>query len=397
VIKKLEDERQNMIKIGIDVHGVADLNPHLFSELSRILVDNGHEVHILTGAERTDELEHEIRCVLGLSFTHFFSTTSYHKNAGTEITYIDGNPYMDNKIWNRAKAEYCRKHDIQLHIDDSDVYGKYFKTPYAKFEFKRSHDDELSWPPFKEKAGTNEMPLENDGGLKEEHYRNPSVTVDIVICTLINGCLNVLLVKRKNTPFNGHWALPGGFIHVEDNEGLDAVAARKIKEKTGLPQLYIEQLKTYGDVDRDPRTRVITTAYYSLLNRSQIDLENMKSTENSEETRWFPLQHVEKDSAFRNEKLAFDHGQIVSDLKKRLQGKISHVPIAFEFLDKSFTWSDLRTVYEAVLGKKLDPANFKKKIKSQYKIKELKTRKYNPSAGRPPVYICFEGVKDQYI
>lgn len=386
-----------MIKIGIDVHGVADSSPHLFSELSRILVDNGHEVHILTGAEHTEELEHEIRYILGLSFTHFFSTTSHHKNAGTEITYIDGNPYMDNKIWNRAKAEYCRKNDIQLHIDDSDVYGKYFKTPYAKFEFNRTHDDELATLLFKKKTDTDNNPLETDVGPKEKEYRNPSVTVDIVICTLINGYLNVLLVKRKSTPFIGHWALPGGFIHIEDNEGLDAAAARKIKEKTGLPHLYIEQLKTYGDVDRDPRTRVITTAYYSLINQSLIDLENLKSTENSEETRWFPLQYVEKDSVSRNEKLAFDHGQILSDLKKRLQGKISHTPIAFEFLDKSFTWSALRSVYEAVLGKKLDPANFKKKIKSQYKIKELKTRKHNPSAGRPPAYISFEGVKDQYI
>jgi len=91
-----------MIKIGIDVHGVADTIPHFFSELTRILVENGHEVHILTGAEHTDALEYELKHVLKLSWTHFFSTTSFHKVAGTEITYIDGNPYMDNKIWNRA-------------------------------------------------------------------------------------------------------------------------------------------------------------------------------------------------------------------------------------------------------------------------------------------------------
>lgn len=381
-----------MIKIGIDVHGVADSNPHFFSELSRLLIDNGHEVHILTGAEQTKELEYEIRYILGLSYTHFFSTTSHNKNAGVEITYIDGNPYMDNKIWNKAKAEYCLKHGIHLHIDDSDVYGKYFKTPYAKFEYKSSHDD-LPIMTFIEKTDTGDTLLE----LKEKEYRNPSVTVNIVICTLINGCLNVLLVKCETPPFNGYWALPGGFIHVEDNEGLDAAAARKIKEKTGIPNLFIEQLKTYGDVDRDPRTRVITTAYYSLLNWSLIDIEKTRPLGNTEDFRWFPLKDIEKDLILRNEKLAFDHGQIVSDLKKRLQGKISHAPIAFEFLDKAFTWSDLRSVYEAVLGKKLDPANFKKKIKSQYNIKELKTRKHILSAGRPPAYISFEGVKDQYI
>ncbi len=385
-----------MIKIGIDVHGVADANPHFFSALSRILVENGHEVHILTGAEHTPELEHEIRHILGLSFTHFFSTTSHHKKAGTVITYIDGNPYMDNKIWNRAKAEYCRNHGIHLHIDDSDVYGKHFETPYAKYEF--NHTGESSFP-------TRTLPecLDDCSGqsgnlepVKERSCNNPSVSVDIAICSLIDGSLNVLLIKRKFAPFKGHWALPGGFIHSEDSEHLDAAAARKIREKTGLSHLYIKQLKTYGDVDRDPRTRVITTAYYSLVNKSLMGLETLAPDETAEDTRWFPLAQVEKDSIFRKEKLAFDHAQIVNDLKKRLQGKISHDPIAFELLDTTFTWGDLRSVYEAVLCKKLDPANFKKKIRAQYKIKELKAKKNGASAGRPPTHLRFEGVKDQY-
>lgn len=386
-----------MMKIGIDVHGVADANPHLFSELSRMLVENGHEVHVLTGAEYTEALEHEIRNILGLSFTHFFSTTSHHKKIGTEITYIDGNPYMDNKIWNRAKAEYCRKHGIQLHIDDSDVYGKYFTTPYAKFEQKRSEDGDSTSKFSTDNAYAGSLSFGTGEQSMEKELKNPSVTVDIAICSLIEGHLNVLLVKRKYPPFKDQWALPGGFIHVEDSEDLDAAAARKVKEKTTLSHLYIDQLKTYGDVDRDPRSRVITTAYYSLVNRMLVERQNSEILENSEETRWFPIHAVGKDSVFIHEKMAFDHAQIISDLKKRLQKKIAYSPIAFELLDKTFTWTELRSVYEAVLGKKLDPANFKKKIKSQYKIKELKTRKNNPSAGRPPVFICFEGVKDQYI
>lgn len=383
-----------MIKIGIDVHGVADRCPHFFSQLSRILVENGHEVHILTGAEHTKELEHEIRNVLRLSFTHFFSTTTHHKRIGTEITYIDGNPYMDNKTWNMAKAEYCREHGIELHIDDSDVYGKYFKTPYAKFDFKYIEDDVFPQVHLTDVA---DVSFADDSRIIDREPRNPSVTVDIAICTLLNGCLNVLLVKRPTAPFKDQWALPGGFIHVEDNEHLDAAAARQIKEKTGLTYLFYEQLKTYGDVNRDPRCRVITTAYYSLVHWAKINEFSSFGIGKSENTAWFPLDKVEKDPVSSNEKLAFDHGQILSDLKKRLQGKIAHSPIAFELLDKTFTWSDLRSVYEAVLGKKLDPANFKKKIKSQYIIKELRTKKINASAGRPPVYICFEGVKDQYI
>ena len=387
-----------MIKIGIDVHGVADTNPHFFSELSRVLVENGHEVHILTGAEYTDALEHEIRYVLGLSFTHLFSTTSYHKQAGTEITYIDGNPYMDNKIWNRAKSEYCRTHGIQLHIDDSDIYGKHFKTPYAKFEYQKpveelpficvSHD--------KEETPSEAFTCDDHTGY-DKNFHNPTVTVDIAICTLMNARLNVLLVKRKCPPFKGCWALPGGYINVENKESLEAAAARKLKEETGLGHLYIEQLKTYGDVDRDPRSRVITTAYFSLVNHSLIESQNIRSAECTEETRWFPLQNHEEDPAIGNDKLAFDHGQILNDLKTRLQGKISYTPIAFELLDKTFTWTDLRAVYEAVLNKKLDPANFKKKIRSLYRIKELKARKNIQAAGRPPVFIRFEGVKDQYI
>lgn len=381
-----------MIKLGIDVHGVADAFPHLFSELSRLLVENGHEVHILTGAEQTEELEHEVRHVLGLSFTHFFSTTSHHKKSGTEITYIDGNPYMDNKIWNKAKAEYCQRFGISLHIDDSDVYGKYFKTPYAKFEQNRVEDAEGHEDTAREFSAFKET-----NRVSERELKNPSVSVDIAICSLSQGFLNILLVKRKNPPFAGQWALPGGFIHIEDNEDLDAAAARKIKEKTGLSQLYIEQLKTYGDVDRDPRTRVLTTAYYSLVNRTLVQNQNPVIQGNQEDTKWFPIQQVEKDSPFKSEKLAFDHAQIVSDLKKRIQKKLSHSPIAFELVDKTFTWTELRSVYEVILGKKLDPANFKKKIKSQYRIRELKTRKHITSAGRPPAFICFEGVKDQYI
>lgn len=389
-----------MIKLGIDVHGVADTAPHLFSELSRLLVENGHEVHILTGAEQTEALEHELRHVLKLSWTHFFSTTTYHKNAGTQITYIEGNPYMDNKVWNRAKAEYCNKHGVQLHIDDSDVYGKYFNTPYAQFEC----------PLGREITGT-EKGIQS--GLPQQGMRatphpgsepwttikggRPSVRVDIAICTIINASLKVLLVKRKESPFRDQWALPGGFIDIEKKESLEEAASRELTEKTGLENLYIEQLKTYGDVDRDPRDRVISTAYFSLVPHSMIENQRIRFKPETKEARWFSLKNHQSELIRVNESLAFDHDVMLKDLLIRIQGKISYTPIAFELVNNSFTWSDLRTVYEAILDKKLDPANFKKKIKSLYRIKELKTRKSCKAAGRPPAFITFEGVKDQYI
>lgn len=387
-----------MIKIGIDVHGVADAIPHFFSELSRILVDNGHEVHILTGAEHTETLEYELKHVLKLSWTHFFSTTSYHKHTGTQITYIDGNPYMDNKIWNRAKAEYCRNHGIQLHIDDSDVYGKYFTTPYALFACLMDEEEGKDQPD----AGSRDVP---DGADTAEMHSGPSaimgkrpiVRVDIAICTIINAGLKVLLVKRKTRPFKNQWVLPGGFIDIDREESLETAAARELAEKTGLEDLYIEQLKTYGDVHRDPRARVISTAYFSLVPYSMIENQRIRFKPETKEARWFSLKNHEAELLRAEETLAFDHDLMLKDLLRRIQGKISYTPIAFELVGHAFTWSDLRIVYEAVLDKKLDPANFKKKIKSLYSIKELKTRKSIHAAGRPPAFIAFEGIKDQYI
>jgi 8-oxo-dGTP diphosphatase len=386
-----------MIKIGIDVHGVADALPHFFSELSRILVENGHEVHILTGAEHTETLEYEIRHILKLSYTHFFSTTTYHKNAGTEITYIDGNPYMDNKIWNRAKSEYCKAHGIHLHIDDSDVYGKYFMTPFAQFQcpLVRENPETAESRDLAEPEGPDSVDMPS--GPSAITGRRPIVRVDIAICTIINASLKVLLVKRKTQPFGNHWVLPGGFIDVDRKESLETAAARELTEKTGLENLYIEQLKTYGDVNRDPRDRVISTAYFSLVPYSMIENQRIRFKPETKEARWFSLKNHEAELIRSGDALAFDHDVMLKDLLRRIQGKISYTPIAFELVGHAFTWSDLRTVYEAVLDKKLDPANFKKKIKSLYSIKELKTRKSIHAAGRPPAFIAFEGIKDQYI
>lgn len=122
-----------MIRLGIDIHGVSDADIPFFSELSKLLVKNGHEVHILTGSEQSPELERHLAEDLGLRWTHFFSITTHHKERGMAIEYIGGNPFMDEETWNATKAAYCEKHGIQLHIDDSPVYGRHFKTPYAKY------------------------------------------------------------------------------------------------------------------------------------------------------------------------------------------------------------------------------------------------------------------------
>lgn len=121
------------MKLGLDLHNVIDREPLTFSIISQLLVRRGHEVHVITGEELSSRLTSVLE-QLRISYTHLFSISSYHKSIGTEIRYDENNtPWMDQEIWNVTKAWYCNKHRINLHIDDSEVYGKYFKTPYLLF------------------------------------------------------------------------------------------------------------------------------------------------------------------------------------------------------------------------------------------------------------------------
>ncbi|MFA6158371.1 MAG: hypothetical protein WC763_01975 [Candidatus Paceibacterota bacterium] len=126
------------IKIGLDLHGVVDTRPDFFKTLTKLLVDNGHEVHIITGAKSEAEMA-RIR-ELGISFTHLFSITDHHIKAGTALRWDEkGDPHLDPYLWDKTKAEYCKEHSIDLHLDDSDTYGYFFKTPYGRFHSKDSH------------------------------------------------------------------------------------------------------------------------------------------------------------------------------------------------------------------------------------------------------------------
>ena len=122
------------MKIGFDFHGILDKEPKFFSKVTRKLIDKGHEVHILTGQEDGYHLRRTL-ADLKINYTHLFSITSFHKKIGTKVTYDEnGNPWMDTELWNKTKAEYCKTHNIDIHIDDSDTYGKYFETTYLKLE-----------------------------------------------------------------------------------------------------------------------------------------------------------------------------------------------------------------------------------------------------------------------
>lgn len=181
-------------------------------------------------------------------------------------------------------------------------------------------------------------------------YERPSVTVDVVILTLRAGKLEVLLVKRKHWPFEGLWAIPGGFVNPD--ESLEAAARRELKEETGVTTVYLEQLYTFGDPGRDPRTRVITVVYYALLRSDRL---RINAADDAAEAAWFPLFALP-------ERLAFDHQKILTYTLQRLQGKLEYTTIGYQLLPKEFTLSELQEVYEAILNRDLDKRNFRKKV-----------------------------------
>lgn len=218
-------------------------------------------------------------------------------------------------------------------------------------------------------------------------YPKPSLTVDIIICTILQGMIRVLLIKRKHPPFRDCWAIPGGFVNIDKEEPLEQAAARELQEETGLKNMYIEQLKTYGDPQRDPRTRVITVAYYALVPEYRLKRQKIKAADDAKEYGWFELWDLPKN-------LAFDHTHILHDTYDRLQGKIMYAPIAFEFVPKSFTWSELQAVYEVVLRQKLVAPNFRRKMQAQYKFSQVFNQSRVGGKGRPGTLLQFEGLKD---
>ncbi|HWP48429.1 MAG TPA: NUDIX domain-containing protein [Candidatus Limnocylindrales bacterium] len=184
-----------------------------------------------------------------------------------------------------------------------------------------------------------------------------AVTVDIVIFTILEADLKVLLVKRKIPPFKGMWAIPGGFVRKD--ESLDHAARRELKEETHVSDVYLEQLYTFGDPHRDPRMRVITVAYFALINSEEL---NLRASPNVEEVQWF--------SMYKLPPLAFDHKEILDYALERLRNKLNYTTVGFQLLPEKFTLTELQKVYEIILNKKLDKRNFRKKILSMGILKE---------------------------
>jgi 8-oxo-dGTP diphosphatase len=180
-------------------------------------------------------------------------------------------------------------------------------------------------------------------------FPRAALTVDCVVFGLDEDELEVMLIRRGLEPFAGRWALPGGFVHLD--ETLDEAARRELEEETGLRKVYLEQLYTFGAVDRDPRERVVTVAYYALVKLSD---HKIRAATDATDAAWFSLSDLPD--------LAFDHAHILEVALERLKSKVRYQPIGFELLPRKFTLTQLQRMYEIILDRPLDKRNFRKKI-----------------------------------
>jgi 8-oxo-dGTP diphosphatase len=203
----------------------------------------------------------------------------------------------------------------------------------------------------------------NGNFLAAHGFALQAIAVDIVLFTIQGNDLKVLLVRRPQEPFNGHWALPGTIVQRE--ESIDAAAARALQEKTGIGHLYLEQLYTFGDPTRDPRERVISVTYYAVVHLGHHALK----AQDKVEAQWFTTGGLPQ--------LAFDHTRIVTYALSRLRSKINYTTICFQLLPDTFTLSELQNAYEVILDQPLDKRNFRRKMLQLGILKETNELKTN--------------------
>ena len=200
-------------------------------------------------------------------------------------------------------------------------------------------------------------------------FERPSVTVDVVIFSLVEEELKVLLIKRLAPPFANMWAIPGSFVQID--ESLEETAVRALADETGVEDVYTEQLYTFGKPGRDPRTRVITVAYFALVPHDAI---HHKAGRDASETGWFTISQLPP--------LAFDHAEIIDYAHTRLRYKLEYSSVGFQLLPDVFTLTELQQAYEIILGEQLDKRNFRRKILAA-EILEETGEKQKEGEGRP--------------
>lgn len=201
------------------------------------------------------------------------------------------------------------------------------------------------------------VPVRETINRRDDH---PAVTVDIILFTFQNDQLKTLLIQRKNEPYQGGWALPGGFVRIE--EDLQDAALRELAEETNVTDVYLEQLYTFGQPGRDPRARVVTVAYFTLLSADEVATKQVRGGDDAGDARWWNIYHLPE--------LAFDHERILDYAITRLRWKLEWTALGFLLLPEEFTLSELQRVYEVVLNEKLDKRNFRRKMLSSDVLEE---------------------------
>jgi 8-oxo-dGTP diphosphatase len=218
-------------------------------------------------------------------------------------------------------------------------------------------------------------------------YPPLGVAVDTVLFSVADARLQVLLTLRERAPFEGRWSLPGGFVG--PHERADEAALRELSAKAGVTDLFLEQLYTFSDPDRDPRSRVVSVAHYALVSP-----DKGADAGGSRRARWFEVGTDARGELWvgRAESarpLAFDHDRILDTALRRIRGKLDYAPIGYQLLPERFTLTELQQVYEAVLGEAVDKRNFRAKIRRAGEIRALDA--FRTGSHRPARLYTFVG------
>ncbi len=214
-------------------------------------------------------------------------------------------------------------------------------------------------------------------------YELPGITTDLVIFTINQNSLKAMLVKRATPPFEGCWSIPGGFL--KRGESLEESAQRVLIEKTGVKNVYMEQLYTFGDPKRDPRSRVITIAYFAL-----IPWESLKQPESKK------IMDITWTSMDRLPKMAFDHKEIMNAAVQRLRAKVSYSNIVYGLMPAQFRLSELQNIYEVIINDKLDKRNFRKRMLATGLLLET-GKKERIGAHRPAMLYKFKKTEITFL
>jgi 8-oxo-dGTP diphosphatase len=214
-------------------------------------------------------------------------------------------------------------------------------------------------------------------------YEQPCITVDLAIFTVNSNKLKVMLIKRAEEPFRDTWSMPGGFLL--HGESLEEAAHRVLSEKTGVENVYMEQLYTFGNPKRDPRSRVITIAYFALIPWKEL---NQTESQKVADLTWASVDGLPK--------LAFDHKTILNYAVKRLRAKASYSNIVYGLMPKHFRLSELQSMYEIIINDKLDKRNFRKQMLATGLLEETGKKEIS-GAHRPAMLYQFKKMEIAFL